>query len=148
MKLLVSLIIAIIFSCCLQADPTDFDYLNHGQSWAISGAPSYKFCGSGTFQSPVDVGKFSNRSDYTDLHYFFAKYIKTGVKATYYNTTILIEPNSTDTGFGRIYTVLPNANKSAIRAIFLGNEIRFRSESEHVVNGVRYPLEVQIYHQV
>jgi carbonic anhydrase len=110
-----------------------YDYLNHGADWTGT-------CNQGVKQSPIDV-TVSPVKNSTKPSYFLPQYSPTSAFVNHFNTSLLIEGE-----FGNLFTT--SADIFAKSQSLAANEIRFRAPAEHTFQGHRFPLEVQIHHQV
>lgn len=118
---------------------TNYTYDSHGSDWNIS------VCLTNFRQSPIDIYSF-NITTYSNLHYFFAKYHPSVSTANYTNVSLILQSNDATQGYGTLLTVVPDSRGS--KKAFQAQNILFRAPAEHVINGTRFPLEVQIYHKV
>lgn len=135
-------ILYLFFSIVLvhsQVQFLNYTYETHGSNWNVS------VCLTNFRQSPIDIYHF-NITTYSKLHYFFAKYHSSKSTANYTNVSLIIQSENQTQGYGTLLTVVPDSRGS--KKAFLAQNILFRAPAEHVINGTRYPLEVQIYHQV
>lgn len=131
--------VLLLFISSGQITTTNYTYLTHGKDWNIS------VCLTGGQQSPIDIYNY-DITKYSSLHYFFAKYHSSMSTSSYLNVSLTIESNDSNLGYGTLLTVLPDSIGS--KKAFQAQNIIFRAPAEHVFNGSRYPLEVQVYHKV
>jgi len=125
--------------CQITPTTTKYDYTTHGANWNVS------VCLTGARQSPINLTDYKITT-YANIHYFFAKYSSAISTANYYNVSLEILANDLTLGYGNLLTVVPDSSGS--NRAFMAQSILFRSPAEHIIGGVRYPLEVQIYHKV
>jgi len=116
-----------------------FDYAKQGTDWDYESCTTLK---SRTVMnlSPIDFNPKDGK-EFPGAYYFFPKYIPTEAKVNPYNITV--ELNATEE-FGKTYTMTSGMQVG----IYQATSLRFHSEAEHLIEGKRYPLELQIYHQV
>ena len=118
----------------------NYTYASHGQDWDRS------ICLTGKQQSPINISNFTV-IQYPNLHYFFAKYHESAtILANYTNISLFLSSTDPIYGLGSLLTVLPDSKGS--KKEFIAQDIIFRAPAEHIINGERMPLEVQIYHRV
>ncbi|KAM3146989.1 hypothetical protein pb186bvf_000705 [Paramecium bursaria] len=125
-----------------------WDYLTHGGQWETQGTTFYSSCFNKKLQqSPIDLtNKYVLANE--DNTYFFPQYYKSQVKVLEGNFNGLVlsvvdDTNLTKYNLGAIYTT----SGDGISVSYLANEVYFRSESEHTIDGHRASLEIQIFHR-
>ena len=118
--------------------PADWNYAVHGNDW--TGAQN-GFCrdDGAKFQSPVDLG--ASEDVFDDMNTLFYWYPRLGEPLKIYNDGKSISATLPDHykggfGFGR----LPNLAQYRLM------QFTFHAPSEHTLNGVRQPLELQLTH--
>lgn len=125
----------ILFPTILSQEYISYDYLQHGADWPA-------FCKRGKAQSPIDL--FLNKAqNSTSSFYFLPKYTPSFAFVSHLNTSLLLDLEGSS---GSLFTISPDANGNSLS--FKVEQIRFRAPSEHTFGGIRYPLEMQIYHKV
>ena len=125
--------LTILLPTILSQENIAYDYLNHGSDWTGT-------CKDGTRQSPIDlISNIAKNS--TKFSYFQPLYAPSFAFVSHLNTSLLLEGS-----FGSLFTI--SADLIAKSLNLNADQVRFRAPSEHTFGGARYPLEVQIHHQV
>ncbi|MBP9707185.1 MAG: carbonic anhydrase family protein [Oligoflexales bacterium] len=100
-------------------------------SWATLN-DSYKLCGTGQHQSPIDLEKFE-RKNLPRLNLFY----KIETADLYHNgNTVVLEMNDEKSG------TLDAGGK-----VFYLKKIMFRTPSEHKDDSITYGMEIQLFHE-
>ena len=127
------------------------DYAKHGSDW------EQDMCKDGDYQSPIDL-----KSDLANVYYEDDKFFKhyEDMDATHdaetYKTTWSADEFTTETKFKT--TILapevskwrPNyftSNWQNLTSEWKAENFKFHSKSEHTFDGVRYDLEMQMFHE-
>jgi len=119
---------------------TAWDYKLNGANWGSIGQ-----CGSSAPQSPINLPLDGPVDDELKL---FLKYPKLDTAFTTYNNGYSVAftlPESYKGGFG-LGSELADLDSEDASAYRLW-QVNFHSPSEHTINGVRMPLEMQMMHQ-
>jgi len=117
-----------------------WDYSLNGANWGSQGK-----CGSSSQQSPVDL---PNVAQVEEVEKVFLKYPKIETTFQLYhngNSIALTLPESHRAGFG-LGAALDGLGSKDGQAYRLW-QVNFHSPSEHTLNGVQMPLEMQMMHQ-
>lgn len=120
-----------------------WNYEEHGADWTQFGVCNG--LGSHTAQSPIDMPIRALEDTATNL---YLKYPKLSSSVQLYNnekSMAMTMPESYTAGFGvgENFGVLSNDNADVYRLW----QVHFHSPAEHTLNGIRYPLEMQMMHQ-
>lgn len=92
--------------------------------------PDYALCGTGQQQSPVDLtGAVETTLPALELHWRAADW-------ELYNSGVALELEAKDAGYAMI-----DGDRFDLR------RISFHAPSEHAINGVRFPMELQYLHE-
>ena len=118
-----------------------WDYSQQGRDWG-------GLCSAGGNQSPINIdSNISQTVTYPSQSYWFV--------SLSYSDTLALSPNSSHTPYGFNFNLGRNFNiigdfgqilSSSTGATFAGRNASFHSPSEHQIDGVQYPLELQITH--
>jgi hypothetical protein len=119
-----------------------WDYSLHGADWPF-------LCSSGLFQSPISLNSYTSRNiTFPDPLYYFFSFNYTPALIFSLNTSISFTGLAYNPGlnfqlsgdFGSITL------KSTQNTAYSVKYIKFHTPSEHMINDVQYPLELQIVH--
>lgn len=137
-KALLILSVLLFLNSCKADINNAFDYSQQGSDWSDTNCTTVAR-NIILNLSPLDLNTTA-ATGFPYYYYFLPVY--TGTEATINNLNITLELNSTD--FGNTYTVTAGKQVGIYQAV----SMRFHSEAEHTINGTRYPIELQIYHNV
>lgn len=135
-------LLVLFLGLCSSQLTIDYDYSDQGNDWANYSVNCVNLTVRTVVNlSPIDFSPSVSQS-FPYYYYFFPQYAASTASIKDYG--VLLEVNTTEKEFGRVFTITAGRQIGVYQA----TSLRFHSEAEHTLNGTRPPVELQIYHQL